>query len=93
MILSDACKDTEQVSKGEYTKKWSLEVRKITMRRLDYLKAAISLQDLQIPPSNRLHALKGDLKGYYSISINMQWRIIFKWHEGNAFEVKITDSH
>ena len=48
---------------------------------------------LQIPSSNRLHALKGKLKGYYSISINMQWRIIFKWNEGQVNGVKITDYH
>lgn len=93
MILSFACKDTEKVSNGEFTKKWNKEVRTIAMRRLNYLNAAISRQDLQVPPSNRLHALKGNLKGYYSISINMQWRIIFKWQDGNAYEVKIVDYH
>jgi proteic killer suppression protein len=93
MILNFACKDTEKIYNGEPTKKWRIEVRKIAMRRLNYLNAAINLQDLRIPPSNRLHPLKDDLKGYHSISINMQWRIIFKWKDGNAHQVKIIDYH
>jgi len=63
------------------------------MRRLDYLNAAISLEDLRIPPSNRLHALKGDLVGYHSISVNMQWRITFIWRDGHAYDVKMIDYH
>ncbi len=63
------------------------------MRRLDYLDSALNLDDLRIPPSNRLHPLKDDLKGYHSISINMKWRIIFIWNDGNAYDVKITDYH
>jgi len=63
------------------------------MRRLDYLNAAIGLEDLRIPPSNRLHALKGDLAGYYSISVNMQWRIVFIWRNGHAHNVKMIDYH
>ena len=93
MILGYKCKDTEKISKGEYTKKWSLEIRRIAMRRLDYLNAAIGLEDLRIPPSDRLHALKGDLLGYYSISVNMQWRIVFRWHDGRALEVRMVDYH
>ncbi len=93
MIVSFSCKDTEKVANGQWTKKWGDEVRNVAMRRLSYLAAAIDLQDLRIPPSNRLHPIKDDLKGYHSISINMQWRIIFKWQNGNAYDVKIMDSH
>lgn len=93
MILSINCKDTKKVSKGEYTKKWSLEIRRIAMRRLDYLNAAINLKDLRIPPSNRLHPLEGNLQGYYSVSVNVQWRIIFRWHEGHAHDVRMIDYH
>ena len=89
MILGYKCKDTEKISKGEYTKKWSLETRRIAMRRLDYLNAAIGLEDLRIPPSDRLHALKGD----FSISVNKQWRIVFRWHDGHALEVRMVDYH
>jgi proteic killer suppression protein len=93
MILSFACKETEKVSKGEFTKKWNVEVRRVAMRRLDYLSAAISLEDLRIPPSNRLHALKGNMADYHSISVNMQWRIIFVWRDGHAYDVKMIDYH
>lgn len=93
MILTYACKDTERIGKGESTKKWNKEVQKVATRKLAYLNAAVSLRDLQIPPSNRLHQLQGDLKGYYSVSINLQWRIIFLWDNGNASEVKIVDYH
>jgi len=57
------------------------------------LHAAVSLADLKIPPGNRLHALSGDRKGQYSISINDQWRICFEWRDGNAVSVEITDYH
>jgi proteic killer suppression protein len=57
------------------------------------LNAAHSLKDLRIPPSNRLHTLKGNLNGYHSISINTQWRIIFLWNDGQVKGVKITDYH
>lgn len=93
MILSFNCKETAKVSSGKYSKKWSEEIRRVAMRRLDYLDSAINLEDLRIPPSNRLHPLKDDLTGYHSISINMKWRIIFVWKDGNAYDVKITDYH
>lgn len=60
---------------------------------LDYLNGAVKLGDLMVPPGNRLEALKGDLKGYYSIRINDQWRIVFLWVEGNAEDVHIKDYH
>ncbi len=93
MIISFDCKETEKVSLGVYSKKWSESVRKSAMIRLDYLSSAIDLNDLRIPPSNRLHALKDDFKGFYSISINKQWRLIFIWSNGNASKVKIIDYH
>ncbi|SMD36211.1 proteic killer suppression protein [Reichenbachiella faecimaris] len=93
MIVSFSCKETQKVGLGQYTEQWDLSIRRTAMRRLDYLDSAINLEDLRIPPSNRLHALKGNLKGYYSISINMKWRIVFIWKEGNAYDVKITDYH
>ncbi|MEP5611794.1 MAG: type II toxin-antitoxin system RelE/ParE family toxin [Cyclobacteriaceae bacterium] len=93
MILSFSCKETHKVSLGQYSKKWNTDIRRIAMRRLDYLDAAINLDDLRIPPSNRLHPLKDNLLGFYSISINMKWRIIFVWKHGNAHDVKITDYH
>lgn len=62
-------------------------------RKLDMLNAAHALDDLKIPPSNKLEALKGNLKGFYSIRINDQFRVVFKWHENGASDVRIVDYH
>jgi proteic killer suppression protein len=62
-------------------------------RRLEAINSAARLEDLMVPPSNRLEKLKGDLKDFYSIRVNDQWRIVFKWHAGEAFEVRIADYH
>jgi proteic killer suppression protein len=62
-------------------------------RRLEAIHAAHRLEDLLVPPSNRLEKLKGYLKGFYSIRINKQWRIIFEWNDGDADEVQIVDYH
>jgi proteic killer suppression protein len=62
-------------------------------RKLDLINAAHSIEDLRAPPGNRLEALKGNLKGYHSIRINQQWRIVFQWKDGAAHEVRINDYH
>jgi len=63
------------------------------VRRLEYLDLAATLEDLKVPPSNRLHRLKGDRSGQYSISINDQWRVCFRFDNGDAYDVEITDYH
>lgn len=63
------------------------------MRKLTALNAAPSLNTLRVPPGNRLEALSGDREGQHSIRINDQWRICFRWHEGNAYDVEIADYH
>jgi len=68
-------------------------VEAVAVRKLDFINGAGKLDDLMIPPGNRLEALKGDLKGYHSIRINGQFRIVFKWKDGAAHEVRITDYH
>lgn len=93
MIIEFSCKETEKIWNGEKTRIWSSQIVKITLRKLFMLHAAHVLDDLRIPPSNRLHALKGDLKGYHSISINMQWRIIFQWNDGQVRRISIIDYH
>lgn len=93
MIVEFSCKETEKVWKGEKTRKWSKQIVRIALRKLFMLNAAHVLEDLRIPPSNRLHALKGNLKDYHSISINLQWRIIFQWNDGKVKRVSITDYH
>lgn len=91
MILSFGSKETEKVWIGERVPKWPLEIQNIGRGKLRMLNNAQNIVDLRIPPSNRLEKLSGDLKGFYSIRINDQWRIIFQWSEGNASEVKIVD--
>lgn len=93
MIVEFSCNETEKVWNGEKTRKWSNQIVKVALRKLFMLHAAQVLDDLRIPPSNRLHALKGDLKDYHSISINMKWRIIFQWNGGQVRCVGITDYH
>lgn len=93
MIISFGNSDTEKVWNGLRIKKLPLEIQDIGRRKLRMLNNSVDLADLRIPPSNRLEKLSGKLKGFYSIRINDQWRIIFKWNSGNAFEVEIIDYH
>ena len=93
MIISFGSKDTERIWDGIRIKKIPLEIQNIGRRKLRMLNNAQNINDLRIPPSNRLEKLIGNLKGFYSIRINKQWRIIFKWDSGNASEVEIIDYH
>ena len=74
-------------------RKPAVVLQEIARRKLRMLNNSVSLSDLRIPPSNRLERLSGKLKEFYSIRINDQWRIIFKWNKNNATEVEITDYH
>ena len=93
MIISFGDKNTEKIWNGMAIKKPSVEIQEIGRRKLRMLHNSIDINDLKIPPSNRLEKLKGNLKDFYSIRINNQWRIIFKWENNNAFEVEILDYH
>lgn len=93
MIVSFGSKDTEKIWQGEKVKKVPLEIQKIGRRKLRMLNNSQNLPDLRIPPSNRFEKLKGKEKDFYSIRINDQWRIIFKWENNHAHEVEITDYH
>ena len=93
MIISFGDKNTEKIWNGIAVKKPSIEIQEIGRRKLRMLHNSIDINDLKIPPSNRLDKLKGNLKDLYSIRINNQWRIIFKWENNNAFEVEILDYH
>ena len=93
MIVSFGNSDTEQVWLGNRVKKLPTEIQNIGRRKLRMLNNSQDLNDLLIPPSNRLEKLKGNLRDFYSIRINNQWRIIFKWNNGNASEVSIIDYH
>jgi toxin HigB-1 len=73
-------------------RRWNA-ISKAALRKLDMVNAAAILDDLKVPPGNRLEKLAGDLAGFHSIRINDQWRIVFKWKDGGAHEVRITDYH
>jgi toxin HigB-1 len=75
------------------TKRFPSNLRRVAQRKLQYLNAALKLQDLSSPPGNRLEALRGNLNGFYSIRINDQWRILFRWELEGAFKVCIDDYH
>jgi proteic killer suppression protein len=93
MIVSFGSKDTEKIWEGERVKKMPNEIQEIGRRKLRMLNNSQNLNDLMIPPSNRLEKLSGNLKTFYSIRINDQWRIIFRWSNGNASDVTILDYH
>lgn len=93
MIVSFRDKETERIWDGEVSRRFPPDILRTAKRRLLILHAAISLEDLRVPPGNRLHALSGDRKGQWSISINDQWRICFEWRSGNALNVEFTDYH
>jgi proteic killer suppression protein len=93
VIRSFADKDTKELFLTGQSRKFSQAVSKIGLRKLDYLNAAKTLEDMKAPPGNRLEALKGKYKGKYSIRINDQYRIVFRFKESGAYEVEITDYH
>jgi toxin HigB-1 len=84
---------TQELYTTGKTKRFPADLAKRAARRLEYLDLATRLDDLRVPPSNRLHALSGDRKGQYSISINDQWRICFRFVDGDAYDVEICDCH
>jgi len=93
MIISFGTKETEKIWNGERVKKISIEIQKTGRRKLRMLNNSQNLTDLKIPPSNRLEKLTGKRKEYYSIRINDQWRIVFKWKNNNSHQVRIMDYH
>jgi len=92
MIRSFKCEYTEALSKGHRVRKF-VNIAKVTRRKLRQLEIANRLEDLKVPPGNHLEALKGNRSGQYSIRINDQWRVCFRWTEGGADGVEIVDYH
>lgn len=93
MIKNFKCKETRHIFNREYSKKFPKDIQRSAMRKLWIIDSAISLNDLRIPPANKLEKLKGKLKSFYSIRINDKWRICFIWQNCDAYEVYITDYH
>jgi len=93
MIISFGSKDTEKIWEGKIIKRIPIEIQQIGRRKLRMLNNSQTILDLRIPPSNRLEKLSGKLSDFYSIRINDQWRIIFKWENNHTLEVEIIDYH
>jgi proteic killer suppression protein len=93
MIKSFRCKETEKIFLRKNSPRLPSQIQRVAQRKLNILDAADEIEDLRIPPGNRLEKLKGDREGEYSIRINEQWRLCFSWYEGNAFDVEIVDYH
>jgi proteic killer suppression protein len=93
MIQSFSCRETKKIFEGFVSTKLPVDIQNTARRKLRMMNNALKLADLRVPPNNRLKALKGLRKGFYSIRINNQWRICFIWSAGNCLNVEITDYH
>jgi len=93
MIRSFGDKETEKVFNRERSRKLPPEIHRRAKRKLLLIDSAISIDDLKVPPGNRLEQLRGDREGKWSIRINQQWRICFEWHGNEAWHVEIVDYH
>ena len=93
MIRSFGDKQTEMIFQGERSRTLPPDIQSRANMKLFRIDQATQLEQLALPPSNRLEALAGSLKGFWSIRINQQWRIVFRWQDGNASDVQITDYH
>ena len=93
MIISFGDKKTNKIWEGERVKGLPTNIQEIARRKLRMLNNSQNINDLMIPPSNRLEKLNGNLKDLYSIRINDQWRIVFEWNNGNAEQVQVLDYH
>ena len=93
MIKSFRDKESEKIFDRQVSGKLPQNIQHVARKKLVILDAALKLNDLRIPPGNRLEALKGHCKGQHSIRINDQWRVCFKWSDGDAYDVEITDYH
>ena len=93
MIASYADRDTERLFNRERVRRFPSTVHGVMRRKLLLLDAAVALDELRVPPGNRLEKLRGDRAGQYSIRVNQQWRVCFRWRDGAAFAVEIVDYH
>jgi proteic killer suppression protein len=93
MIVSFGDRNTQKIWDGEWVKGFSTDIQDTARRKLRMLNNSCDIKDLMIPPSNKLEKLRGNLKDFYSIRVNDQWRLIFRWENGNAFNVELIDYH
>lgn len=93
MIESFGDSETERIHRGQRSRKLPGDIQPRARRKLRMINQARALQDLSVPPGNRLEQLRGDLEGFWSIRVNQQWRVIFRWDGGLKYDVSITDYH
>ena len=93
MIRSFGSKATERIWHEQYVKRVDRGVQRATLRKLELIHAAKDVEDLRIPPGNRLERLVGDRRGQHSVRVNAQWRLCFVWREGGADNVELVDDH
>lgn len=93
MIKSFADRRTAELFTAGTSKRFPVDIRARAVRKLEYVHLATKLDDLKVPPGNRLHALKDDRRGQHAIAINDQWRICFRFVDGDAYDVEICDYH
>ena len=93
MIRRFQGKETERIWQGQVSRRLPIQIQQVARRKLRMLNNARSLEDLRIPPNNRLEALAGNRVGQHSIRINRQWRLCFRWQDGDAYDVEIVDYH
>jgi proteic killer suppression protein len=93
MIKSFKDLEAERIYTRLFSRKLPHDIQEIALRKMKMINNAVSINDLRIPPANRLEKLKKDRTGQYSVRINDQWRICFKWKDGDAYDVEITDYH
>ena len=93
VIRSFRCRETERIFQRRFGRKFPSDIQQRAFMKLNAIDAAVRLEDLRLPPSNRLEALKGNRKGQHSIRINDRWRICFAWRSGHAEDVEIVDYH
>jgi len=93
VIKSFRDKESEKIFSRERSRRLPPDIQQVALRKLRMLNRAVTLEDLRIPPANRLEKLAGDRVGQYSIRINDQWRVCFEWRDRDAFNVEITDYH
>jgi toxin HigB-1 len=93
MIASFRCRETKKIFERRFSRKFPTETQQRAFMKLNAIDAAVQIDDLRLPPSNRLEALGGDRKGQWSIRVNDQWRICFEWRNDNAQQVEMIDYH
>lgn len=93
MIRSFKRPEAERLFQREHSRKLPADIQRIALRKLLQVHAAVNLEDLRVPPGNRLEALKGERQGQHSIRVNDQWRVCFVWRDGAAWDVEIVDYH